>query len=160
MYDSRVHHRRSIRLPGYDYARPGAYAVTLCTYLKRSVLGEIVEGEVILNHVGQMVQDTWEQIPGHYPGCGVDAFVVMPDHVHGIILITAPTLTGQARGPAPTTAMSLPDLVHHFKSLTTARYRQGVVTRRGTPWMANYGSAIITSTSFAMAMNWRRFGSI
>ena len=100
MYDSRVHHRRSIRLPGYDYSRPGAYAVTVCTYVKRSVFGEIVEGEVILNDVGQMIQDTWEQIPGHYPGCGLDAFVVMPNHVHGIILITAaPTLTGQSRGP-------------------------------------------------------------
>ena len=128
MYDSRVHHRRSIRLPGYDYSRPGAYAVTVCAYLKRSVFGEIVEGEVILNEVGQMVQDTWEQIPGRYPGCGLDAFVVMPNHVHGIVLITAaPTLTGQARGPAPTT-LSLPDLVHRFKSLTTARYREGVVT--------------------------------
>jgi len=108
MYDSRVHHRRSIRLPGYDYSRPGAYAVTVCAYLKRSVFGEIVEGEVILNEVGQMVQDTWEQIPGRYPGCGLDAFVVMPNHVHGIILITTPT--GQARGPAPT-PISLPDLV-------------------------------------------------
>jgi putative transposase len=60
MYDSRIHHRRSIRLRGYDYSRSGAYAITICTRLKQLVLGEIVEGEMILNGVGQMVQPTWE----------------------------------------------------------------------------------------------------
>ena len=60
MYGSRVHHKRSIRLPGYDYSRPGAYAVTVCTYLKRSVLGEIVEGEVILTTWGR-----WSRAPGN-----------------------------------------------------------------------------------------------
>jgi putative transposase len=120
MYDSRVHHRRSIRLPGYDYTRPGAYAVTVCTYLKRSVFGETVEGEVILNDVGQMVQNTWELIPAYYPGWAWTRSS-MPNHVHGIILICAThTLTGQAQGPAPTT-LSLPDLVHRFKSMTAAR---------------------------------------
>jgi REP element-mobilizing transposase RayT len=127
MFDARVHHRRSIRLRGYDYSHPGAYAVTVCTHLKRPVFGEIVEGEMVLNDAGQMVQETWEQMPSHYPDCGLDAFVVMPNHVHGIILITA--TTGQARGPAPT-SMSLQDLVHRFKSLTTARYRQGIVDRQ------------------------------
>jgi putative transposase len=127
--------------------------VTVCTYLKRSVFGEIVEGETILNHVGLMVKDTWERMPGHYPGCGLDAFVVMPNHFHGIILISAPTPMGQApgpeqaRGPAPTT-LSLPDLVHRFKSLTTARCRQGVVTRRwhaldGKLWRRNYYEHVI-----------------
>jgi putative transposase len=102
MYDSRIHHRRSIRLRGYDYSRPGAYAITICTRLKQLVLGEIVEGEMILNGVGQMVQPTWEQMPSHYPGCGLDAFVVMPNHVHGIILITAAGAGPRARSGART----------------------------------------------------------
>jgi REP element-mobilizing transposase RayT len=119
--------------------------VTICTHLKRVVFGEIVEGEMALNNVGQMVQDTREQMPSHYPGCGLDAFVVMPNHVHGIILIT--TTTGQARGPVPT-RMSLPNLVNRFKSLTTARYRQGVVTRGwraldGKLWQRNYYEHIV-----------------
>jgi putative transposase len=161
MYDSRVHHRRSIRLRGYDYSRPGAYAVTVCTYLKRPVLGEIVEGEMVLNAVGRMVQDTWEQMPSHYRGCGMDALAVMPNHVHGIIVINPAVGAGpcarpgmgqagepgQAQGPAPT-AMSLPDLIHRFKSLTTARYRQGVTTHGwhaldGKLWQRNYYEHII-----------------
>jgi REP element-mobilizing transposase RayT len=159
MYDSGVHHRRSIRLRGYDYSRPGAYAVTICTHLKQPVFGEIVEGEMVLNDVGQMVRDTWEQMPSHYPGCGLDAFVVMPNHVHGIIVIAvgaAPCArpspgvrphSGQTDG-----AMSLRDLVHRFKSLTTARYRQGVVTRGwraldGKLWQRNYYEHIIRNES-------------
>jgi REP element-mobilizing transposase RayT len=122
-------------------------------------LGEIVKGEMVLNEVGQMVQDTWEGMPSHYPSCGLDAFVVMPNHVHGIILVTATTPavgradsrsrseTGQAQGPAPTPT-SLSDLVHRFKSLTTARYRQGVTARGwhaldGKLWQRNYYEHII-----------------
>ena len=111
MYDSRVHHRRSIRLRGYDYSRSGAYAVTICTHLKQPVFGEIVEGEMVLNDVGQMVQDTWEQMPNHYQGCGLDVFVVMPNHVHGIIVINpAPAVgAGPCARPSPRALpMSLP----------------------------------------------------
>ena len=156
MYDSKIHHRRSIRLRGYDYSRSGAYAVTTCTRHKEPVLGEIVEGEMVLNDVGRMVQDTWEQMPRHYPGCGLDAFVVMPNHTYGIIVITAipvgagPCARPATRARAATRAvpMSLPDLVHRFKSLTTARYRQGVATRGwraldGKLWQRNYYEDIV-----------------
>jgi putative transposase len=153
MYDSRAHHRRSISLRGYDYSRPGAYSVTICTGHKQAVFGEIVEGKMVLNDVGAMVQDTLRQMPSHYSGCQLDTFVVMPNHVHGIILISACPRTGQAqgsgqaRGPAPTT-LSLGDLVHRFKSLTTARYRQGIAARgwpalSGKLWQRNYYEHIV-----------------
>jgi putative transposase len=118
------------------------------------VFGDIVEGEMVSNDAGQMVQDIWEQMPSHYPGCGLDAFVVMPNHVHGIILITAtPEPVGAGPRARPYSGqtdgtMSLPDLVHRFKSLTTARYRQGVETRGwhamdGKLWQRNYYEHII-----------------
>ena len=69
-----------------------------------------------LSDVGQMVQDTWQQMLSHYPGCGLDAFVVMPDHFRGIILVTAST--GQAQGRAPT-PMSLSDWGKHIASVGT-----------------------------------------
>jgi putative transposase len=153
MYDSRVHHRRSIRLRGYDYSRPGAYAVTICAHLKQPVFGDIVEGKTVSNEVGQMVQDEWEQMPNQYPGCGLDAFVVMPNHIHGIIVINPAPAVGAGPCARPHSgktdgSMSLPDLVHRFKSLTTARYRQGVVTRGwhaldGKLWQRNYYEHII-----------------
>jgi len=96
-YDSSVHHRRSIRLHGYDYAQPGAYAVTICSEKKQFLFGEIVGGKVVLNDLGRMVQNSWEQMPAHYPGCELDRFVVMPNHLHGIILITD---VGAAPAPA------------------------------------------------------------
>jgi REP element-mobilizing transposase RayT len=160
MYDPKVHHRRSIRLRGYDYSQAGAYAVTICTEQKQGLFGEIVEGEMVLNDVGRMVQQTWNEIPSHYAGCGLDAFVVMPNHVHGIILITAPpetirpdpsTPAAVGAGPpraCPGRPLSLPDVVQRFKSLTTARHRQGVALQQwpdlgGMLWQRNYYEHIV-----------------
>jgi len=168
-YDPRQHHRRSIRLEGYDYASAGAYFVTVCTQDGASLLGVVVDGETRLNDAGRMVQAVWDQLPDSYPGVAVDAFQVMPNHVHGIIVLTGdpvgatpsgcpdPTL-GQARGPAPTGAarqtrgvaptMSLEDVVHRFKSLTTNKYARCVRTL-GWPafsrrlWQRNYYEHII-----------------
>ena len=190
-----VGHRRSIRLPGYDYSQAGAYFVTVCVEGRECRLGGIVRGEMRLNMVGEMVQAVWQELPAHYPGVDVDTFVVMPNHVHGIILIgraRGPARTaipaandlvgagpgarpddgghdvngqwaGQAQGPAgkgqpqgvartagigPGGRMSLSDVVHRFKSLTTARYRDGV-KQQGWPrfdgrfWQRNYHEHIV-----------------
>ncbi len=128
-----MNRRRSIRLKDYDYSQPGAYFVTICTRNRERVLGEIVGGTVTLSPVVDLVQTTWLAIRHNYPGVDVDEFIVMPSHLHGIILLTGATdlgkadqdqgeAIGQARGPGPTSP--LPDVVHRFKSLTTARYPQ------------------------------------
>jgi REP-associated tyrosine transposase len=150
MYDSTIHHRRSMRLRGYDYSRPGAYFVTICAHDQLNAFGKIVEGETLLNETGRMVQAIWMQMPNHYRGCEVGAFVVMPDHVHGIIFITGVgagprawpgSEMGRAQGPALT--LSLGDLVQRFKSLTTTRYRQGPRPAAGRLWQRNYYEHII-----------------
>ncbi|VFM96988.1 MAG: hypothetical protein BECKG1743D_GA0114223_101227 [Candidatus Kentron sp. G] len=87
-YNPKIHHRRSIRLPGYDYALPGAYFVTICVQHEKYLLGNVADGEVVSNDAGGMVRTVWDEIPSHHPGAGIDAFVVMPNHVHGIIVIT------------------------------------------------------------------------
>ena len=87
-YDPNVHDRRSIRLKGYDYAQPGAYFVTICTREHVPLFGEIAEGEMRLNRYGQIVKACWRDLPGHYAHVSLDAFVVMPNHVHGIIVLT------------------------------------------------------------------------
>ena len=144
-YNPDKHARRSIRLWGYEYTQSGAYFITICTQNRDCLFGEVVKGIMNANEIGQMIQSVWDELPQHYPGMDVDAFVVMPNHIHGIILLT-PDKTGQPQGVAPT--MSLMDVVHRFKSLTTARYRQGVVQRRWQPfpgrlWQRNYYEHII-----------------
>ncbi len=82
-----VHDRRSLRLNGYDYVQAGAYFVTICTQNRMCLFGDIVDGEMQLNDVGRMVRSVWEALPQRFRGMELDAFVVMPNHVHGIITI-------------------------------------------------------------------------
>ncbi len=87
-FDPEIHHRRSIRLNGYDYARAGVYFVTICAQNRECVFGNIIDGEIVLNEAGRMVQTVWMALPGRSPDVETDAFVTMPNHFHGIIWIT------------------------------------------------------------------------
>lgn len=82
-----MHHRRSIRLCGYDYAQAGAYFVTICARDKACLFGDVVEGEMRLGDAGRIVDNTWNDLPHHYVQVDLDAFVIMPNHIHGIIVI-------------------------------------------------------------------------
>ncbi len=186
-YDPTIHRRRSIRLRHYDYTQEGAYFVTICTQDRECLFGEIVDGAMRLNQAGLMVQDVFGNLPKLYPGVGMDAFVVMPNHVHAIVVLArqgpnrqasydvAPAdhqagndvspvgaglracpgypscELGQARRPAPTRrVLSLPDLVHRFKTYTTSRYIVGVRDHRWLPfpgrlWQRNYYEHVIRS---------------
>ena len=86
-YDADRHHRRSTSWRGYDYASFGAYFVTICTQGKVCLLGDVVGGEMGVNAAGEMVWRVWDEMPERYPGVEVDAFVVMPNHVHGIVVL-------------------------------------------------------------------------
>jgi putative transposase len=81
------HHRRSVRLKGYDYAQPGAYFVTICTHGRVCIFGDVVNGEMIVNECGQRVTEEWLYTGLLRPDVVLDAFVVMPNHLHGIVII-------------------------------------------------------------------------
>jgi putative transposase len=87
-FDPQKPHRRSIRLPGYDYSSEGAYYVTIVTQGRECLFGEIVDGEMRINEYGEIVQKWWNEIPIHFPNVQLGAFVMMPNHIHGIIFIT------------------------------------------------------------------------
>ena len=163
-HDVRAHgcapqrNRRSIRLQGYDYSQAGAYFVTICTQNRECLFGEIVDGEMRLNDAGKMIQVVWDEIPAYYPGIDIDSFIVMPNHIHGIVVIVgaAPRgrpesayspQNGQAQGPAPP-GLTLPDMVHRFKTMTTKRYAD-FVKQNGWPpfpgklWQRNYWEHIV-----------------
>jgi REP element-mobilizing transposase RayT len=79
--------RRSIRVKGYDYSQAGGYYVTIVTLWRECLFGEVVGGEMRVNSLGKIAQKCWDEIPTHFPNVDEDAFVVMPNHVHGIIFI-------------------------------------------------------------------------
>jgi REP element-mobilizing transposase RayT len=75
----------------YDYTQPGAYFITVCAHERTCVFGDIVDGEMRVNDAGWMVQQCWDEIPEHYPGIEIDAFTVMPNHIHGIVILVGAT---------------------------------------------------------------------
>ncbi len=86
-YDPERHHRRSIRLRGYDYAQAGFYFVTACVQDRACLLGKIVKGDCDLSAAGEMVARWWEELPVTFADVETDAFVIMPNHMHGIVFI-------------------------------------------------------------------------
>lgn len=123
-YDPDKHHRRSIRLKGYDYASPGAYFVTICTQHGECLFGEIVDGQVNLNEAGQMIQDTWEQLPKRFSIIDLDAYIVMPNHFYAIVIIRASREGKEALKDAEKSdnRPALGDIIGTFKSITTNKY--------------------------------------
>ncbi|MCF7853492.1 MAG: hypothetical protein K9N51_01745 [Candidatus Pacebacteria bacterium] len=93
-YDPGVHNRRSLRLRGHNYAGEGTYFVTICTTGRRHWFGEVVNGRVALNDAGRAADRCWREIPVHFPNVVLDEWVVMPDHVHGIIIMRDVTGNG------------------------------------------------------------------
>jgi len=87
-YDPSRHHRRSIRLKGYDYSRPGAYFITIVAQDRACLFGKVVDGVMHLSEVGQIVAESWQWLAAQYDYVTLDAWVVMPNHLHGIIVIT------------------------------------------------------------------------
>ena len=86
-YNPTKHDRRSIRLKNYNYSQKGAYFVTICTYNKKCLFGDVVDGNMSLSSVGRMAKQFWREIPRHFPNVQLDEYVVMPNHVHGIIIL-------------------------------------------------------------------------
>ena len=87
-FDPQKHHRKSIRLQGYDYSQDGAYYVTIVTYQRDCLFGEIMNEEMFLNDFGKIADDCWRAIPDHFPFVELGAHVIMPNHAHGIIAVS------------------------------------------------------------------------
>jgi REP element-mobilizing transposase RayT len=87
-YNPNLHHRRSIRLKGYDYSQAGLYFVTICCQDRACLFGNVVDEKMILNGAGKITDECWMEIPKHFPNAVLHEHVVMPNHVHGIIELT------------------------------------------------------------------------
>jgi putative transposase len=146
--------RKFLRLSTYDYSQPGMYFLTICTHDRQSIFGAIDAGYVFLNASGTLVESTWHALPHRFPNLKLDTFIVMPNHVHGIVFLETPqssqkpvasiALQSQRRlTGAPTNRTSLAHVVRAFKSLSAI----GVNKIRMTPgfpvWQRNYYEHII-----------------
>jgi putative transposase len=160
-YDPNKHHRRSTRLKNYDYTTPGAYFITICTYQRECLFGEIINGSMQLNRLGLVVAAHWQNLPKYHPRLNLDKFVVMPNHVHGILLLAdlfvgagfgdhLNGLTGNTLAkPAPTDAAlstqeySISEIVRGFKTFSSRQINQ-IRHAQGVPvWQRNYYDRII-----------------
>lgn len=98
-YNPAIHHRKSIRLKGYDYSQEGLYFITICTCNRECLFGEVINKEMILNDAGRAANECWLKIPEHFPNVVLHEHVVMPNHVHGIIeLVTAASVPVNVAG--------------------------------------------------------------
>ena len=156
-------HRRSIRLPGYDYSQAGAYFITLCTQDHECCFGQILDGCLQLNNASRTIERWWHELSNKFPSIETDEYVVMPNHFHGVIAITGNNLyeaagadpcgivgadtqvgPGQSRRIAPT----LGDILQWFKTMTTNEYIRGVkqlgwLSFQGRLWQRNYYEHIV-----------------
>ncbi len=113
------HHHRSIRLLNYDYTQPGAYFLTICTYNQVCSLGEITDGEMHLSLLGHIVAREWQRLLQRFPGIELDAFVIMPNHLHGIIVIKE---QNEENAPCTGTALNRPDQPPSSGTGTTVKH--------------------------------------
>jgi len=173
--------RHSIRLKGYDYSQSGVYFVTICAHNRQCLFGAVEDGDMYLNGAGEMVQAVWNEILRYYAGVETGAFVIMPNHVHAIVVLSGccgcdrpaqgvdgqpqgvdgqpqgvdgqpQGVDGQPQGVAPTgsgmASLSLGDVVHRFKTMTTRCYADGVTKNgwarfEGRLWQRNYWEHIV-----------------
>ena len=158
-YNSKKHHRQSLRLKGYDYTQSGAYYVTICTQKRSCLLGTVKDGEMVLNEAGQMIKSVWDELPEKCSGIEIDQYIIMPNHMHGIIFIVGAPLVGalsvgsrmgvkDRAGTRPAPTSSLGYVVGIFKSISTHQYAINVHTNNwpefsGKLWQRNYYERII-----------------
>ncbi|MGH7702130.1 MAG: transposase [Gemmatimonadales bacterium] len=137
-------HRRSIRLPGYDYSGPGVYFVTMCTWGRLPLFGRIRDGEVRPSSAGRIVDEEWRRSATLRPYLHLDAYVVMPDHMHGVVVWDAARtpverpVPGLRRPPR-----SLGSFLARFKASCTKRIHTEVPGPATPVWQRNYFERII-----------------
>lgn len=156
-YDPNKHDRRSIRLRNYDYSQIGSYFVTVCTQNGECRFGSVVDDAMQLNDAGRMVRATWESLPDRFPAVALDAYVVMPNHFHAIVRLTA----GNHNNPVGAALVaahdenderpSLGNVIGAFKSITTNEYIHGVRNRDWPAfdrrlWQRNYYERVIRNS--------------
>ena len=172
-YDRDKHHRRSIRLKDYDYSQAGVYYVTVCVEDRACLLGDVVDGEMVLNGAGRMVETVWMGLAVRFGYIELDEFMIMPNHFHGIFILSGrgescirpelgdhkdrscggdhkdrPYGDGREDRPCGTLPGTVGRVIQAFKSISTHEYMAGVKQENWPPfpsklWQRNYYEHIV-----------------
>ena len=144
--------RKSLRLKEYDYSREGAYFITICTYNRECILGNVIDGEMLLNQFGKIVFGCWNSLAGRYTNIELDKFVVMPNHVHVIIKIIdnvgaihkLPLQRKNCDHPQmERRRMLIPKIVGYFKMNSSKQINRLRNTAGMSVWQLNYYEHVI-----------------
>ena len=138
-------HRHTVRLPFFDYRAPGAYFVTACTRDRQPLFGHVMDGERHLSALGRIVEEEWHLLPERRAQVEIDAFVVMPDHIHGIVWITVGDVRDTDRRGAINCAPTAPGVVMPGSLSSIVRaFKAGVTRRAGAPvWQRGFYEHVI-----------------
>ncbi len=142
----------SARLAGYDYTRKGAYFVTICTNKHICYFGDIFKGKMILSETGVTVQNFWKEIQDHFPTAHIDEFIIMPNHIHGIIIIKSDSVETPNLGVSTTLKSGNPYwksnsiglIINQFKRICTIKTKS---LGLDLSWQPRYYDHIIRSAN-------------
>src|SRR5690348_16236328 len=135
-YDPTRHHRRSIRLRGHDYSQAAPYFVTICVQNSLCLFGDVVDGEMILNDAGSMIETWWKELENKFPSLKLDSFRVMPNHFHGIL-----SIMGTGMDMVANFGIGVDDL-----DLGSAEENEGIVTMKNRIQGGHTGPPLRTRT--------------
>nr|WP_172186316.1 transposase [Microcoleus asticus] len=155
-YDPNKHHRRSIRLPGYDYRTPGSYFITICSWQRECLFGEVINDKMQLSPYGKTVLFNWSLLPKRYKNVALDDFIVMPNHVHGIIVLKgSPEINyteSDKFGHRKSTIHPLSEIVRGLKTSSARRINQMRYLRGISVWQRGYYEHIIRNEESLVAI--------
>jgi putative transposase len=127
-HDPDFHHRQSIRLNGYDYLKSVAYFITICTYEREYLFGDVIDGKMVLNEFGNISRCHWQQLAYYHPNLIIDESNVMPNHLHGIIILDS----------SIENTKSISEIICGFKTFSSKAINK-IHDVRGIPvWQRNY----------------------
>ena len=142
--------RKNLRMPNFDYGEPGFFFVTICTANKNNLFGSVLNGEMVLNSYGVIAGELWLEIPDHFPSVELDEFIIMPNHIHGILSLSAKLNLPELPNKLPEEkSPTLGIIVGSYKSAVSKR----INLRRNTPgdsiWHRSYYDHILRTNEEA-----------
>lgn len=146
--------RRSIRLPGFDYSRVGMYFVTICATQRHCIFGQIHGNDTVLSRIGEIVRTCWIEISQHFPNVNIETYVVMPNHIHGILTIHSKLpdanrqdkLTGATELFGRPSPKSIPTIIRSFKAAASKCARESGLAVSGSIWQRGYFEHVLRNT--------------
>jgi len=133
--------RKKIRLRNYDYSKNGYYFITICTKNREEWFGKVEKEEMILDQYGKIVNQCWDDLPNHYLNCSLDTFVIMPNHIHGIIVIHSDNTVGNGLKPFPTHGLS--EVIRGFKTFASRKINAKIESQNKFEWQKSFYDHVV-----------------